>query len=314
MHSERPGTEDSAPHSSDVIELRTAHGIALDYLPVPERLQPYITTLFYFACDRPRLRDYFPAIVGLVSFTLAGESSMVLPGGKRVKAPRVALLTPTSEAMSVEADGPYHSVGAVFSPLGWASLTGLHAEQHADRLYDGVDHLGAEVGDLAERLCREHAAGEKSPRELVERIAEYLLTRAQRVKPRHVVLIRTVAEWMASELDPPLASLFERCAYSERQVERLVQRYYGCPPKMLVRKYRALRVMALLLAPDTTPEQAAALVDLYYDQSHMIRDIRKFAGRTPTQMADNDTPVLAALVDIRNYRAIRPRVAPLPGG
>ena len=65
---------------------------------------------------------------------------------------------------------------------------------------------------------------------------------------------------------------------------------------------------------DAWPADPVALVqDQFYDQSHMIREMRLFAGRTPARLGASDQPMLSALLDLRNFREITPRVAVIPG-
>ena len=100
--------------------------------------------------------------------------------------------------------------------------------------------------------------------------------------------------------------------YSARQVQRLCERYFGLPPRGLARKYRALRAAVLLSRPDITVEDITAVQDHFYDQPHMIREMRLFAGRTPARIADPDTPYLSAFLDQRDFRGEGPRMAPIP--
>ena len=75
---------------------------------------------------------------------------------------------------------------------------------------------------------------------------------------------------------------------------------------------RALRAAALHSRPDLSADDIAAVEDRFYDQPHMIREIRLFAGRTPARIADPDTPFLSAMMDLRNFRERGPRLAPIP--
>ncbi len=44
----------------------------------------------------------------------------------------------------------------------------------------------------------------------------------------------------------------------------------------------------------------------------MIREIREFVGRTPVRLFAESETILRTLVDVRNFRDIKPNVAPLP--
>src|SRR3546814_15301309 len=68
---------------------------------------------------------------------------------------------------------------------------------------------------------------------------------------------------------------------SIRSVERMTKHYYGLSPRMLARKYRAVRTAAAIARGET--RDADALGDAFYDQSHLIREIKRFTGATPGQ-------------------------------
>ena len=89
-----------------------------------------------------------------------------------------------------------------------------------------------------------------------------------------------------------------------RQTQRLVQQYFGVSPVALRRKYRALRAAAALSQPDLSDEQAALIQDAFYDQPHMIHEIREFVGRTPARLADDESPYLRELIDGKNLREL----------
>lgn len=283
----------------------------LDYIAPPPELLPFCTTLYYFRCDERDIRDVQPAAVGHVMVFLAGSGAMNFVTGHSDRSHPVSLMTPCSAAAPIAVDGPFHCIGAALSPLGWAAMTGLHAGEWADRLLPAAEILGAETAALGDRLISAYRQGTPGTT-LCGDLAAFLQTRIGPVNPRHAMLMQAVSEWLSAGLDPPISALFARSAYSPRQTQRLVERYFGLPPRELRRKYRALRIVALLAEPGISDEQVAALVDHFYDQSHMIREIRHFAGRTPGRLAGERDSILSALLDVRNFREIKPRVAPLP--
>jgi AraC-like DNA-binding protein len=293
-------------------ELTRPQLIKLDYFAAPAALHPYVTTLFHFSCDEPKIRDMQPAAVGFLYFFLHGKGLMHFASGITDPSHPVSLLTPSAVAVPFEVDGPFHCMGAALLPRGWAAFTGLNADEHGNRLYDAAEWIGPEVLTLGTRLRAAYASGAMSPEEMCAEIADFIAARLRPINPRHDALMTRITGWLSSSLDPPLSALVDGSGYSERQLQRLVERYYGLTPKQLVRKYRALRVAALLQSPDTSKEQIAAMLNLFYDQSHLIREIRLFAGRTPARLGDSEQPILDALLDIRNFRQITPGLAAPP--
>lgn len=285
---------------------------ALDYVAPPPELQPWITTLYWFRCEEREIRDMQPAATGHLMLFLRGEGSIAF-GQRRDPSHRVSLLGPSSAAAPFDVAGPFHCVGAALSPLGWAALTGLHAGQWADQLLDASEILGEGVSDWGTALAQRYAEGADGQM-LCTEVAALIGTRLGRVAPRHAGLMRVVANWLASSLDPPFEELERQANYSSRQLQRLVERYFGLSPVALKRKYRALRVAAMLDRTDLSHTQLAELAAGFYDQSHMIREIRHFTGRTPGRLAEDDGSILKALLHARNYTEVQPNIAPLPEG
>jgi len=286
--------------------------ITLEYIEPPLALKLYVTTFYYFRCDERVIHDIQPAAVGALIVFLKGRGEMQF-GERADPSHPESLLAPLSFAAPFEVEGPFHCVGAALSPLGWASLTGLEADVHRDKLIDAEEVFGSEMAALGNRLRGAYEAGSTSPTELCNAMADFLVARLKPLKPRHVLLMAHVHQWLSQSFNPPIEELAQNSGYSIRQVQRLVERYFGVTPKLLVRKYRALRVAALLQDPGTDDEQAADLLNQFYDQSHLIREIRLFAGRTPARLGDSEKPILEHLLDVRNFREINPRVAGMPG-
>lgn len=292
-------------------DLTPSSLIALDYLPPPETLAGLVTTFYHFRCDEREIRDVQPAAVGHLIVFLRGEGRMVFPGGQTDPSHPMSLLTPCDAAAAIEVEGPFHCIGAALSPAGWAALTDLHASKCANRLLPATSVFGEAADTLALALASDYAAG-ADPVELCNRLAGFIAPRLRPLNPRHVSLLQTVAAWLGSSLDPDAKELYAAVPYSSRQTQRLVERYFGASPRELKRKYRAVRVATLLNLPEISPEDLAGAIDLFYDQSHMIREIRHFVGRTPHRLEDEGDTILGALLDIRNFREISPQVAPMP--
>ncbi len=278
--------------------------IVIDYIAPPAAISDYVTTLYHFRCEEPEIRDVQPASVGHLTIFPRGKGEMHLPSGARDPNPKVALLTPLSAASPITVAGPFHAIGAALSPMGWAALTGLHAGEHKDRLHDGRAMLGDSFGDLGEGLVARYLAGEMTGRECALAIGEFIGRAVRPVNPRHAEFIKVVNAWLGSSLNPQIDELVGKASYSERQVQRLCERYFGLPPQALARKYRALRAAALLSFPSLTQEFEAELGEAFFDQSHMIREINRFVGRTPARLRQGTSPYLAEMIAPKNLREL----------
>ena len=292
------------PRGAESFEVTSASLIEIDYIAPPTQLSAYVSTMFHFRCDESVIRDIQPAAIGQLALFPLGKGEMRFSNGQCDPNHEVSILCPSSEAIPFVVDGPMHSIGAALTPLGWAALTGLHAGEHGNRLYRASDWLGPKIEELGTAACAAYRNGQMTGPQCTDMLADYISQHLNKVNPRHEELITQVLRWLSSDLDPDLETLYSQLTYSERQAQRLVERYFGLNPRALRRKYRALRAAGLLALPNLTPEYEARLGEAFYDQSHMIREIRLFAGRTPTRLTDQESPYLTEMLDKKNFREI----------
>jgi len=285
-------------------ELTASALINVDYIAAPAAISDYVTILYHFRCDELLIRDIQPASVGHLCLFPYGKGELYLPSGLRDPNPEVAVLTPLSAACAMVVEGPFHAIGASLSPLGWAALTGLHAGDHRDRMRPAAEVLGPEIAAVGGDLIARYRSGAISGRDAALALGDYIARSLKPVDPRHQTLIREVNRWLGGSLNPAIDDLLARANYSQRQVQRLVERYFGLPPQALARKYRALRAAALLSFPMLSPDYESQLAEAFFDQSHMIREITRFVGRTPARLTDKTAPYLAEMIDPKNLREL----------
>lgn len=282
----------------------------MELFPAPEQVAPFVTTFFRMRCDEISIRDVQPTSIGIVALMARGEGHMRFLDGRSEPSHPFLLVTPTSAAATFELNGPWDAFGAMLSPIGWAGLTGLCAARHGNRLHNAAELLPEPLASTGPALLK--GFEERSTPELIEALSEAILASVRPLPAGHAAFIKAVAEWLAQSLSPALPDLAARTPYCERQIQRLTERYFGLSPRRLARKYRALRAAVLLSRPTLTPDEIAAVQDHFYDQPHMIREIRLFAGRTPARIADPDTPYLSNFLDLRDFREGGSRMAPIP--
>lgn len=289
---------------ADNLSLTSPALITVDYIDPPPGVGLLITTLYHFRCDEPVIRDIQPAAIGNLCLFPHGTGEMHFAAGHRDPNHPVGLLTPLSRATPIVVEGPFHVFGAALSPLGWAALTGLHAGRHRDRLLPAGEVLGPAIDVLGEQLLAAYRAGTMSGRECALAISEFIGRHARPINPRHLELIVATGRWLGESFNPEVSDLAGAAGYSARQVQRLVEQYFGLPPRALARKYRALRAAALLSAPELSMENEAEIAEAFFDQSHMIREIAHFVGRTPARLTDNTTPYLSEMIAPSNLREL----------
>ena len=95
-----------------------------------------------------------------------------------------------------------------------------------------------------------------------------------------VVRWTLAASYATARGDASVAAVARALGLSERQLERRVLLRIGLPPKRLARLLRFERAVALANATASLTETALAAG--YADQSHFIREFRRFSGATPS--------------------------------
>lgn len=163
------------------------------------------------------------------------------------------------------------SVLVRFTPEGIACL-GVPANELA-ALSVPLDAIlpAARLSEVQERLYR--APDSAARVHVVEQFLLDLPYARDPVVSRAITMLDTPAD------DARVAQIARTLGLSERQLERRFRARVGIVPKRFATLRRFERAVALAAgAPSLT---AAALAAGYYDQSHFIRDFRRFVGVSP---------------------------------
>lgn len=274
---------------------------SLDYFDPPPELARHVLALFHFATDAPLIEDLQPGALG--QFVLFARGTGIVSFGERTERlqSNVNLMSGFSTAAPFRIDGPWHAIGLSLSPLGWAALTGAPSSDHIDRFFPAEELLGDEAAAFGEGLSARYCNGEISGEAASFAMADWIAPRLGSVPISHEKLIARTIEWLSGALNPDLDALFGKLTYSRRQAERLVERYFGFPPAALARKYRAIRAAALLSKEHLADHEVADIADAFYDQPHMVREIRRYCGYTPSRLGGDGQPILKTLLQMKNF-------------
>ena len=176
-------------------------------------------------------------------------------------------------------------MGVVFRPFGAYPVIGLDQ----DSLCGEVVSLAALLGDQVHRLREQLLNGDDAFSRL-SIVEGWLSERISRGRPVHLAT-RWVAESLAeSEGQTKIQDLEKESGYSRKYLIRLLRREVGLTPKALARIYRFHGFLDRL-HDDPHPRWSALAAECgYYDQSHLIREVRTFTGITPRQLLNAPSP------------------------
>lgn len=133
--------------------------------------------------------------------------------------------------------------------------------------------------------------------------AELRLRLAIERPPRPDPIVSAFARECLARPDFRIADFSAGLGVSQRTVERAVKRGFGLAPKQVLRRARALDTAARLLGV-ALPEEEAAMELRYYDQSHQTRELRRFFGMTPGELARGSHPMLRLNIELRQSRRL----------
>ncbi len=264
-------------------------------LPGPA-LAPFVTTFYCteVTCAGPSgwMEDHLHPEWANLRFLAHAEAQQAIGPGELVQCPPVTLAGPTSRATRFRL-GEGRAWGVGLLPAGWAALFAAQAGDYADNFVDALaDPAFAALGPLAAELA-ETEGGFAAELEVIERHIAGLLEGAV---PDPAITLLT-----AELVDPDLATvadLAERMGMTVRSLERLVRRAFGFPPKLLIRRQRFLGCLSQYML-DPSLKWLGTLDWRYHDQSHFVRDFKRFMGMSPSAYAKLDKPLLSAAARAR---------------
>ena len=260
--------------------------IQLEYRVPSADLQPFVTLFYHFRATMPVFEDTERADHAQLRFRIAGPSSTYsFPDGTVQEGGPIHVIGPTSGAYRSRGAGPVlEVVGMGLQPAGWAAMLGIEASSLLNRAVDG-DMLFGEPAQSALVAIRV-GQGTDAKVAAAETFVRTLIAGSD---SRTLVFARAIDAWLADELSPDVDALIAATGLSRRQVERRCNTLYGAPPKVLARKYRALKAAVALASGDASMD--ALLGEGFYDQSHLIREVKQFTGLTPKQVQTESTPL-----------------------
>ena len=254
-----------------------------------EALQPYFTALYATSVEcahdvwvKDRLHPEWAAL----RFTEGPAPVACIGFGEMLPQWPFVANGPTSKAIQFSVTRS-RVWGLGLQPAGWSKFVDVPAHDLSDRTVDGASHeafaLFRPVHDIVQ------GAGGDADR-IARGINDFLMQHIDRAVPQEPLILAC----QEALRDPDVANvteLAERLDVNRRSLERLCGRYFGFPPKLLLRRQRFLRSLAQFML-HSAGSWSKALDWQYYDQAQFVRDFRSFMGTTPSEYADAPHPIL----------------------
>jgi AraC-like DNA-binding protein len=188
-------------------------------------------------------------------------------------------------------------VGVRFRPDAAARVLGVPANELADRKVALDDLWTRDVVSIAsERLWEQRTTAGR-----IGVVQSLLASRRAQLAPPDRSIQHAIAQVVADRPGGDIRGLARQLGISERQLRRRFLAASGYSPKMFQRIVRFQKLLALAKRHPAARLGDAAHVAGYADQAHMTREVREFAGVTPSALLGKVDSALA-LYDLLHAR------------
>lgn len=190
--------------------------------------------------------------------------------------PLTAVIGPQFTRVNIKVHSQLNAIRVDFLPGGLFRLLGVPMYELFDGGFDALDFFGAEMRNLNEQL--RHTANLDEGKQIVEKFLLKKLTVLKQPLPFDSALLSL----LKNHGDVPIHKIASLACLSLKQFERKCKERIGMNPKVYARILKFSRAYRLHEAFPQLSWTKIAHEAGYYDQMHMIRDFKVFAGVNPS--------------------------------
>ena len=224
--------------------------------------------------ERGRVQRVVPDGTPQLILNLAQPFESCQDGEWRLQ-PRCFLAGQLTGPLLLRPIGPVRMLGVRFVAHGAGRMLGTPMPETTGRIVD--------LSDLVPALARDLDRIWEAPSDAAQtaRVDAIFAAWDRRHGRRDTVVEEAVARLALARVPPDTATLARTLGISLRQLERRFQNAVGLGPKHFTRMRRFQRVFQAIEQQRPGWADAAAACG-YYDQAHLVRDFREFAGQAPS--------------------------------
>jgi AraC-like DNA-binding protein len=231
---------------------------------------------------------YPPTPQNSLFFYIKDPISVLINGNDTfVEQPKSVIVGPQLTRVQININHHHKAVRVGFHPGGLFRLLGFSLSEFVDGSYDADDVFGAEMKDVNEQL--EEAMSFDDIKNVIE---QFLLGKLKRLKTA-IPFDKAILELLKHDGLVSMEAVASLACLSLRQFERISNERLGFPPKLFARLIRFSKAYRLKENNQAVSWTSIAHTCGYFDQMHLIRDFKQFAGVAPGTIEKelNATPV-----------------------
>lgn len=224
----------------------------------------------------PVLCPYPPAPQNSLFFYINDHIKVMKEGeNKFIPQPRAVVVGPQLTRVTLDINKSHKAVRVGFHPGGLFRLLGISMAEMVDESYDAADVFGSEMTSLNNRL-QEAASFDE-----ISQVIETFLLHKVKVLKTALPFDRAMLELLRLNGNVPIEKLSSLACLSLRQFERVSKERIGVSPKLFARLVRFSKAYRIRENDRELSWTSIAYECGYFDQMHLIRDFKQFAGVAP---------------------------------
>lgn len=192
------------------------------------------------------------------------------------KQPLTVLIGPQFSRVNIKVHRQLSAIRVDFLPGGMYRMLGIPMNELFDGGFDALDFFGAEMRNINEQL--QHLSNLEEGKSIVEKFLLNQITSLKGIVPFDSAL-RIL---LNNNGNMPIEKTASLSCLSLKQFERKCKERIGMNPKMYARILKFSKAYRLHEAFPQLSWTHIAYEAGYYDQMHMIRDFKTFAGVNPS--------------------------------
>ena len=254
----------------------------LRYVQPCPQLREYIGKMWVFETNGRAPDEDMKLIVpnGMVKMTIPyrnGVSGKNKDGFRLVKESSIIIIgiCDTPAVIDLEHDAPHGNIGIEFSPMGAYRLLNLRQAELKNKIFLIEEVLGRSAKEIQEAIANTESINGKIS--LVQRYLINLLLNSE----ADPVLDYCLNEIEGSKGLLTVAELERKTGYSSRWLYEKFMEKVGLSPKNFASVIRFMQFYKRWAKSPDSDVFKEDIYDYFYDQSHFIKDFKRFTGLSP---------------------------------
>jgi AraC-like DNA-binding protein len=264
------------------------------YRPCKE-LEDIVELYWHSKCylEESLIQEMYTPTFQALTFNLSGQFEDIVSEEMSLRMDKDCYLIgqPLSKRVSISSSYGIDILGVKFTALGLYRITGIDMRHISNKIIDANEVWNYEID-----LLHEEVLDRRNIFESIKAIENFLIKKKvqQRSNEKTYLLHHSICRMEANKIYD-ISKIRQNVFTTKKTYERYFLNYVGVTPKQyanICRFNNAFKYMETISEP---PDWHDMVVKFgYYDQSHFIREFKRYSGKTPSEFYLQQSAVITA--------------------